>query len=173
MIVVLRHPRNAPKPLPAARSRGWRRPPGIKRTVTRRNAATSENRSPLGVFNGWGQTRLIRDSSAAWRSIESDPIEPIELTRPRSHGPGDRNWCSIRSMRLIDRSLRLSATDLANHLGCAHLTQLNRAAVERRARKPKWQEPVVAILQQRGDQHEAACLAPVPGAGHDSRRIRP
>ena len=44
-------------------------------------------------------------------------------------------------MRLVDELLRLSATDLANHLGCVHLSQLNRAAAEGRAHRPKWQRP--------------------------------
>ncbi|MBI2969111.1 MAG: TM0106 family RecB-like putative nuclease [Gammaproteobacteria bacterium] len=62
-------------------------------------------------------------------------------------------------MRLVNRILRLSATDLANHLGCAHLSQQNRAVAEGRARKPKWHDPIAAILQQRGIEHEAAYLA--------------
>jgi uncharacterized protein len=62
-------------------------------------------------------------------------------------------------MRLVNRLLRLSATDLANHLGCAHLSQQSRAAAEGRAKKPKWHDPVAAILQKRGIEHEAAYLA--------------
>jgi uncharacterized protein len=62
-------------------------------------------------------------------------------------------------MRLVHEILRLSATDLANHLGCAHLSQQSRAAAEGRAKKPKWHDPVAAILQQRGIEHEAAYLA--------------
>jgi uncharacterized protein len=62
-------------------------------------------------------------------------------------------------VRLVDGILRLSATDLANHLGCAHLSQQSRAVAEGRARKPKWQDPVAAILQQRGEDHEKAYLA--------------
>ena len=45
-------------------------------------------------------------------------------------------------MRLVDELLRLSATDLANHLGCLHLSQLNRAAAEGRAQRPKWNDPI-------------------------------
>ncbi|HLF10447.1 MAG TPA: TM0106 family RecB-like putative nuclease, partial [Gammaproteobacteria bacterium] len=62
-------------------------------------------------------------------------------------------------MRLVDELLRLSATDLANHLGCAHLSQLSRAAAEGRARKPKWDDPVAELLRERGIEHEAAYLA--------------
>ncbi len=62
-------------------------------------------------------------------------------------------------MRLVDQRLRLSATDLANHLGCPHLSQLDRAAAEGRAKKPKWQDPITEILRERGFAHEAAYLA--------------
>jgi uncharacterized protein len=61
-------------------------------------------------------------------------------------------------MRLVDQLLRLSATDLANHLSCAHLTELSRAVAEGRARKPKWNDPLAAILRERGIAHERAYL---------------
>lgn len=61
-------------------------------------------------------------------------------------------------MRLINQRLRLSATDLANHLSCPHLSQLGRAAAEGRARKPKWHDPITAVLQERGNEHETAYL---------------
>ena len=62
-------------------------------------------------------------------------------------------------MRLIDKQLRLSATDLANHLSCRHLSQLSRAAAEGRAKKPKWNDPIAEILRERGVTHEAEYLA--------------
>lgn len=61
-------------------------------------------------------------------------------------------------MRLVDKRLRLSATDLANHLSCRHLSQLSRDAAEGRAKKPKWHDPIAAILAERGIAHEAAYL---------------
>jgi len=61
-------------------------------------------------------------------------------------------------MRLVDRILRLSATDLANHLSCVHLSQQSRAVAEGRARKPRWHDPVADILRERGMAHEAAYL---------------
>jgi uncharacterized protein len=64
-----------------------------------------------------------------------------------------------RAMRLVDELLRLSATDLANHLGCIHLSQLNRAAARGLARRPRWDDPLGALLRERGDQHEKAYLA--------------
>jgi uncharacterized protein len=62
-------------------------------------------------------------------------------------------------VRLVDELLRLSATDLANHLGCTHLSQQSRAVAEGRARKPRWHDPIAAILQSRGIEHERAYLA--------------
>lgn len=62
------------------------------------------------------------------------------------------------AMRLVNQILRLSATDPANHLGCAHLSQLSRAAAEGRAHKPRWQDPIAAILKERGIEHEKAYL---------------
>jgi uncharacterized protein len=62
-------------------------------------------------------------------------------------------------VRLVDQLLRLSATDLANHLSCAHLSQQSRALAEGRAKKPRWDDPIAAILRERGLAHEAAYLA--------------
>jgi predicted RecB family nuclease len=61
-------------------------------------------------------------------------------------------------MKLIDRLLRLSATDLANHLGCSHLSRLNRAVAAGELRRPRWHDPVGELLQERGREHEKAYL---------------
>ena len=61
-------------------------------------------------------------------------------------------------MRLVAELLRLSATDLANHLGCAHLSQLDLAVAEGRARRPHRKDPIVELLTERGREHEAAYL---------------
>jgi uncharacterized protein len=70
-------------------------------------------------------------------------------------------------MRLVDEILRLSATDLANHLGCLHLSQLNRAAAEGRARRPMWQDPMGDLLRERGAEHEKAYLEHLRARGLD------
>jgi uncharacterized protein len=62
-------------------------------------------------------------------------------------------------MRLVDELLTLSATDLANHLGCAHLSNLNLAVAQGRARRPVRKDPIVDLLIARGAEHEAAYLA--------------
>jgi uncharacterized protein len=61
-------------------------------------------------------------------------------------------------MRLVDQILRWSATDLANHLSCVHLSQQSRAVAEGRAKKPKWHDPIADILRERGMAHETAYL---------------
>lgn len=59
-------------------------------------------------------------------------------------------------MKLDPNGLSLSATDLAQHLVCPHLTQLQRAAAEGRLEAPIWTDPVLEMLKERGIAHEAA-----------------
>ena len=67
--------------------------------------------------------------------------------------------------------LHFSATDLAGHLSCNHLTQLD-AEVARGARaKPKSWDPLLEILHKRGDLHEQAYLKHLEGAGYEIVRI--
>ena len=54
--------------------------------------------------------------------------------------------------------LRLAATDVANHLACRHLTQLDRAVAEGRRKAPAWRDPGLALLQERGLRHERAYI---------------
>ena len=61
-------------------------------------------------------------------------------------------------MRLVADLLQLSATDLANHLGCAHLSQLDLAVAEGRAERLRRRDPIVDLLTERGREHEAAYL---------------
>ena len=75
-------------------------------------------------------------------------------------------------MRVQDGLLRPSATDLANHLGCRHLTELNRAAAEGRAEPPAWADPMLAVLQQRGLSHEEAYVNHLRGQGLRIAQLR-
>ena len=54
--------------------------------------------------------------------------------------------------------IRLSATDLANHLGCRHLTGLDRSAARGEIKPPYWQDPMLDALRERGLVHERAYL---------------
>src|SRR5258705_8996044 len=74
-------------------------------------------------------------------------------------------------MRLTGDSLRLSATDLANHLACHHLSQLDLAVARGLRRPPDWYPPDVAVLRERGIEHEMAFLRHLEGQG--LRIVRP
>jgi uncharacterized protein len=63
-----------------------------------------------------------------------------------------------RAMRLVAEILRLSATDLANHLGCAHLSQLDLAVARGRAERLRRHDPIIELLTERGREHEATYL---------------
>ncbi len=68
-------------------------------------------------------------------------------------------------MNLNSNGLRLSATDLAQHLGCPHLTQLDRAAAEGRLEAPLLTDPILEMLKQRGIEHEEAFGSFLRGQG--------
>ena len=59
-------------------------------------------------------------------------------------------------MKFIHDSFALAATDLSNHLSCAHLSQLNRKAALKEIDAPHWRDPSLEILIKRGQDHEAA-----------------
>jgi uncharacterized protein len=56
----------------------------------------------------------------------------------------------------LGQTLRFSATDLSNHLGCRHLTALETAAAEGKLKRPVYDDPAVEALFERGRRHEAA-----------------
>jgi uncharacterized protein len=68
-------------------------------------------------------------------------------------------------MRTTGSGVRLSATDLANHLACHHLSHLDLAAARGLRRPPDWFAPDAAILRQRGIDHEAAFLTHLEAQG--------
>src|SRR6267378_2854711 len=68
-------------------------------------------------------------------------------------------------MRQTGSTLRLSATDLANHLACHHLSHLDLAVARGERRPPDFYRPDVAILRERGDEHERAFLSHLEGQG--------
>src|SRR3954470_2744341 len=75
----------------------------------------------------------------------------------RSQLPPPTCWAHMFS--LDDDTLVLSATDLANHLACAHLTQ-QRLAIARgeRARPRPVDDPHAKLAEEHGKTHEAAVL---------------
>src|SRR5438093_3526033 len=61
-------------------------------------------------------------------------------------------------MRISNGQLQLSATDVAKHLACRHVTTLDMLAVLKKIERPYWHDPGVAVLEERGLRHEAAYL---------------
>ena len=61
-------------------------------------------------------------------------------------------------MRFSESLPRLSATDLANHLSCGHLTQLDLRCARGELQKPHWHDPAVDVLRQKGMEHERSYL---------------
>ena len=53
-------------------------------------------------------------------------------------------------MKRQDGQIRLSASDLANHLACRHLTTLDLAEAKGQAKRPIWNDPALVVLRERG-----------------------
>ncbi len=61
-------------------------------------------------------------------------------------------------MKLNAGKIRLSASDLSNHLACRHLTALDLSVAAGERPAPEWRSPDAWVLQQRGLAHESAYL---------------
>lgn len=59
-------------------------------------------------------------------------------------------------MKLMDDQTILSASDLAAHLGCGHLTELEHLAAAKKLERPHHYDPMREVLEKRGLEHEAA-----------------
>lgn len=59
-------------------------------------------------------------------------------------------------MRLLQGTARLSATDLANHLSCRHITTVDLRLARGEIAEPQWENPHLDVLRQRGMEHEKA-----------------
>ncbi len=71
-------------------------------------------------------------------------------------------------MRWIDQvRIRLSATDLANHLACHHLTALDVAAARHELKPPSWHSPVRDAIRERGLEHEKSYLEQLESQGRE------
>jgi predicted RecB family nuclease len=71
-----------------------------------------------------------------------------------------------------DDSLLLSATDLANHLACAHLTQLELAVSRGERQRPRVDDAYGQIIMRKGNEHEAAHLALLEAQGLRVLRLK-
>ena len=61
-------------------------------------------------------------------------------------------------MRATPGQIRLSATDLSNHLACHHLTSLDLGVALGQRSAPDWNSPDLAVIQELGLRHEATYL---------------
>jgi predicted RecB family nuclease len=92
------------------------------------------------------------------------------VTRPDLVAAGDAGFdvliaCAF-SMRFDNNVLQLSATDLAKHLACRHLTSLDYLAARGELKRPFWHDPAVDVLAERGLRHETAYLTHLQKLGH-------
>src|SRR5450755_4644775 len=68
-------------------------------------------------------------------------------------------------MKATTGNLRLSASDLSNHLACGHLTTLDLAVATGSRPVPNWNSPDAWVLQQRGLAHENANIRHLQSQG--------
>lgn len=68
-------------------------------------------------------------------------------------------------MKSEQNAMRLSARDLSNHLGCAHLTTLEYSFAKGKIPAPDWSNPDTKVLQQLGFEHERRYLEHLAGRG--------
>jgi predicted RecB family nuclease len=61
-------------------------------------------------------------------------------------------------MNILSEKVRLSATDLSNHLACHHLTTLDLKVARGERKRPEWVDPNTAVIRERGLRHETAYL---------------
>jgi predicted RecB family nuclease len=61
--------------------------------------------------------------------------------------------------------MRLSASDLSNHLACRHVTTLDLEVARGLREAPDWAAPDLKVIQELGLRHEAAYLAHLRGQG--------
>lgn len=61
-------------------------------------------------------------------------------------------------MKFVGKQIRLSATDLSNHLACRHLTRLDLQVARGERTAPKITAPDLKVIQELGLRHEAAYL---------------
>lgn len=62
-------------------------------------------------------------------------------------------------MKLVEKQIRLSATDLSNHLTCRHLTTLDLQVARGEKSAPKIAAPDLKVIQELGLRHEKRYLA--------------
>lgn len=68
-------------------------------------------------------------------------------------------------MKFVSQQVRLSATDLSNHLACHHLSVLDLSVAKGTQKAPDWRSPDLEVVRQLGLEHERAYLRYVGSLG--------
>jgi predicted RecB family nuclease len=66
-------------------------------------------------------------------------------------------------MKITNGHIRLTASDLSNHLACRHVTTLDLEVVQRLREEPTWAAPDLKVIQELGLRHERDYLAHLAG----------
>jgi predicted RecB family nuclease len=61
-------------------------------------------------------------------------------------------------MKIVNGELQLSASDVAGHLACRYLTELNLQVAKGLLSQPEYRDPALIILQERGQEFEKGYL---------------
>ncbi len=69
-------------------------------------------------------------------------------------------------MRKNQNEIELSASDLSNHIACQHASYLDLCVANGMLEHPKYRDPSLAILQQRGLEFELAYLQSLRDKGY-------
>src|SRR5271168_2522405 len=75
-------------------------------------------------------------------------------------------------MKATSGKIRLSASDLSNHLACGHATALDVQVAIGGRDAPEWRSPDLWVLQERGMAHENAYLAHLESQGLSIANLR-
>ena len=70
-------------------------------------------------------------------------------------------------MQVLDDRLVLSASDLINHLECAHLTHLDLEVASGRISLEKTRTDSTDLVARKGEEHERAYLESLRAAGRE------
>lgn len=70
-------------------------------------------------------------------------------------------------MRSVEGNLQFSASDLVSYLSCHHCSSLDIQVAEGRLEKPEHYDPLLEILRERGQIHEAAFIEHLKAQGHE------
>src|SRR4051812_5302917 len=97
---------------------------------------------------------MIDESFKAHRKAADGSGARLRHLRP------DSSTSPTRMFSLDDGTLVLSATDLTNHLACAHLTQQRLGIARKERPRPRpVDDPHSELIRERGDAHESEQLA--------------